>query len=106
MRMYHREEYLIFFLEAKRNNILLNAKSFIILDVIFNNHNRLIFLYLIEFRFLALHKLGETESTIVCLITFFTKHICQCSLKMSTKSSKDLFVKPLRSCLNDFPYMF
>ena len=66
----------------------------ITLEVVFNNHNPLRFLCLIEFENLALCKLGEIESIVVRLMTFFTKHICQCSLKRATKSPKDLFVKP------------
>ena len=66
----------------------------ITLEVVFINHNPLIFSYLIEFKKLALRKLGEIENIVICLVTFLTKCICECSLKRSTKSSKDLFAKP------------
>lgn len=48
------------------------------------------------FKFLTLHNSEEIESTnIVCFMAFATKHIHQYSLKMSIKSSKDLFSHPL-----------
>ena len=81
-------------LKLKKTMLGLYIVSSITLEVVFNNHNPLRFLCLIEFEKLAFHKLGEIESTTIRLMTFFTKHICQCSLKRATKPSKDLFVKP------------
>ena len=79
----------------------LNIVSSITLEVVFNNHNSLNFLCLIEFEKLAFRKLGEIESIVVHLMTFFIKHICQCSLKRATKSSKDFF--PLYSLATKHP---
>ena len=81
-------------MKLKERMFGLYTMSSITLEVVFSNHNPLRFLYLIEFEKLTLWKLGEIESTIIRLIAFFTKHICQCSLKRATKSSKDLIVKP------------
>ena len=81
-------------MKLKGTMLGLYTVSSIALKVVFNNHNLVRFLYLIEFEKLAFRKLREIESIVVHLIAFFTKHISQCSLKRATKSSKDLFVKP------------
>ena len=89
-------------MKLKGTMLGLYTVSSIALKVVFNNHNLVRFLYLIEFEKLAFCMLGEIESTVVRLIAFFTKHISQCSLKRATKSSKYLFVKPWGPSWMDF----